>query len=154
GKELPWFPIDVEVHPNSFLKTLLEAGVAQGYAFTHQRRRRTLRGGVDSAPALFPPAQGLDPPHIFPWAPLAFSKTTTPLRGRWTNAWGEPVDFAVVVERALRLLEEASLPLAQTMREDKPESGKAPVHTFTCGGTHMVYGLLSAVHAGYTGRDR
>jgi len=31
---------------------------------------------------------------------------------------------------------------------------KAPVHGFTCGGMHMLYGVLTAVHAGYTGRDR
>src|SRR5262249_14133549 len=29
-----------------------------------------------------------------------------------------------------------------------------PVHSFTCGGTHMIYGLLVAVHSGYVGKDR
>lgn len=154
GKELLAFPIDVEIHPNSFLKTLLEAGVPQDYPFTHERRRRTLREVVESAHALFRPVEVIDQANMLPWSLIAFSKTTTPLRGRWTNAWGEPVDFDVVVERALRLLEEASLPLAQTMRDDKPESGRAPVHSFTCGGTHMIYGILSAVQAGYSGRDR
>jgi hypothetical protein len=28
------------------------------------------------------------------------------------------------------------------------------VHDYTCGGTHLVYGLLTAMHAGYTGKDR
>jgi len=64
------------------------------------------------------------------------------------------VDLGVVVERALQLLERASLPIAQAMRENRPEAAKAPVHSFTCGGTHMLYALLTAVHAGYAGRDR
>jgi hypothetical protein len=82
------------------------------------------------------------------------SLTTPPLRGRWTNAWGEVVDFDSVVENALRLLELASMPLMHAMREDRQETVKSPVHGFTCGGTHMIYGLLAAVHAGYLGQDR
>jgi len=58
------------------------------------------------------------------------------------------------VESALRLLEQASLPLAQAMREGRPETAQAPVHSFTCAGTHMLYGLLTAVYAGYTANDR
>jgi hypothetical protein len=91
---------------------------------------------------------------MLPWTLIAFARTTSPLRRRWTNAWGEPVDFDLVVESGLRLLEDASLPLMQAMREDRPETARAPVHSFTCGGTHMVYGLLAAVQAGYVGRDR
>ncbi len=154
GKEWLAFPVDVEIHPNSFLKTMLEANVPQDHAFTHQRRRRTLREVVEGAHALFRPAAVIDQPNMLPWSLIAFSRTTSPLRGKWTNAWGETVDFDLVVERSLKLLEDASAPVAQAMREDKPENGKAPVHGFTCGGTHMIYGILSAVQAGYTGRDR
>jgi hypothetical protein len=85
---------------------------------------------------------------------IALTRTTSPVRGRWTNAWGEPVELDVVVESALQLLEQASLPIAQAMRENRPEAAKAPVHAFTCGGTHMLYALLTAVHAGYVGADR
>jgi len=60
----------------------------------------------------------------------------------------------VVVESALQLLDRASLPIAQAMRENRPEAAKAPVHSFSCGGTHMLYALLTAVHAGHAGRDR
>jgi hypothetical protein len=154
GKEYLAFPIDTEIHPNSFLKTFLEAGVPQDYTFAHRWKRRTLREVVEGAHALFRQAEVIDLPNMLPWTLIAFSRTTTPLKSRWTNAWGEPVDLDKVVESALRLLEQASLPLMQSMREDRPETGRAPVHTFTCGGTHMVYGILSAVHAGYAGRDR
>lgn len=148
------FPLSVEVHPNMFLKTLIEAGVPLDHAFTYQRRRRTLREVADGASALFRPADVITQPNMLPWSIIAFAHTTSPLRGRWKNAWGEPVDFDLVVESALRLMEEASQPLMQALLEDRPETAKAPVHAFTCGGTHLLYALLTAVQAGYVGSDR
>jgi hypothetical protein len=89
-----------------------------------------------------------------PWSLIALTRTTNPLRRHWTNAWGESVDLDALVEDALRLLEEASLPIVQAMRDGRPETRQAPVHGFTCGGGHMIYALLAAIHAGYTGKDR
>jgi hypothetical protein len=154
GNRLPGFPLEVEVHPNMFLKTLMEAGVPLDYAFTQQGRRRTLRDVLEGARLLFRPSQVIGEPNMLPWSIIAFSLTTPPARGTWTNAWGEHVDFDAVVEDALRLYERASLPLMQAMRENRPETAQAPVHHFTCGGTHMLYALVAAVHAGYVGRDR
>jgi hypothetical protein len=154
GKSVLAFPPAVEVHPNMFLKTMLEAGVTLDYAFTSQGRARTVGDVVEGARALFRPSEIITQPNMLPWSMIAFARTISPLRGRWANAWGEPVDFDAVVESALRLMEEASLPLSQAMREGRAESTKAPVHGFTCGGTHMLYALLSAVQAGYVGRDR
>jgi hypothetical protein len=148
------FPASVEAHQNMFLKTMMEAGVPLDYGFTHQGRRRTLREVLEGAQALFRPREMMGQPNMMPWSLIAFSRTVSPMRGRWTNAWGEAVDLDAVVENALQLLERASMPLMQAMREDRPETTKAPVHGFTCGGTHLIYGLLAAVHAGYTGQDR
>jgi hypothetical protein len=148
------FPLDVEVHPNMFLKTLLEAGVPLDYGFTYQRSRRTLRDVLEGGRSLFRPSHVIGDPNALPWSIIAFAKTTPPRRGRWTNAWAEPVDLDAVVASALGLFEGASLPLLQAMRENRPETAKAPVHSFTCGGTHMLYALLTALHAGYVGRDR
>ena len=64
------------------------------------------------------------------------------------------MDLDLVVESALRLMEEASAPLMQDMRQDRPETAKAPVQGFTCCGAHMLYALLTAVQAGYVGPDR
>ena len=153
GKTVAGFPIAVEVYPNSFLKTMLEAGVPLDHAFTQQGRRCTLRDVVEGARALLRPALVASVPNALPWSLIALTRTTSPLRRQWTNAWGEPVDLDALVESALRLLEKASLPIAQAMREGRPET-QAPVHAFTCGGTHMVYGLLTAMQAGYTGKDR
>ncbi len=154
GKRVLGFPISVEAHPNMFLKTMLEAGVPLDYAFKHEGQRRTLREVVDGAHALFRPKVVASEANALPWSIIALTRTTTTLRQQWTNAWGEPVDLDAVVESALRLLEQASAPAADAMREGRPETGQAPVHGFTCGGTHMIYALLTAVYAGYTGKDR
>jgi len=154
GKRVLAFPIEVEVHPNMFLKTMLEAGVPLDFAFTHEGRRRTLREVVDGAHHLLRPKLVVSSPNALPWSIIALTRTTSPLQRRWTNAWGEPVDLDLVVESALQLLEQASLPLAEAMRDGRAETAQAPVHSFTCGGTHMIYGLLYAVSAGYTGNDR
>src|SRR5262249_51687629 len=120
----------------------------------HEGRRRTLRDVVEGARGLFRPKLVVQVPNNLPWSLIALTQTNTPSRQPWNNAWGEPVDLDMVVESALRLLEQASLPVAEAMREGRPETGQAPVHGFTCGGTHMIYGLLAAVRAGYAGKDR
>jgi hypothetical protein len=154
GKTVLGYPIDVEGHPNMFLKTMLEAGVPLDYAFTYKGRRRTVQEMVDGARALLRPALVASVPNALPWTLIALTRTTPPSRRQWTNAWGEPVDLDVLVESALGLLERASLPVAEAMREGRPETQQAPVHGFTCGGCHMIYGLLTALAAGYTGKDR
>ena len=154
GKTALAFPSQVEVHPNMFLKTMLEAGVPLSYAFTHQGSRRSLRDVLDGARDLFRPAKVSASPNMLPWSVIAFARTTPPPKRRWTNAWEEPVDLDPVVEASLELFEQASLPLMQAMREGRLETAKAPVHSFTCAGTHMLYALLTAVHSGYAGQDR
>ncbi len=148
------FPIDAEGHPNMFLKTMLEAGVPLDYAFTHKTGRRTLQEVVDGSRALLRPSVVGSSPNALPWTLIALTRTTPTLRGYWTNAWGEGVDLDALVESALRLLEQASLPVAQAMHDGRPETAQAPVHGFTCGGTHMLYALLTALNAGYMGKDR
>jgi len=154
GRTVLGFPPEVEVHPNMFLKTMLEAGVPVDYAFTHKGNRRTMQELVEGARALLRPTLIVSSPNALPWSLIALTRTTALPRRQWTNAWGESVDLDALVESALRLLEEASLPVAQAMRDGRPETGQAPVHGFTCGGGHMIYALLTAVHAGYTGKDR
>jgi len=152
GRTLLAFPEKVEVHPNSFLKTMLEAGVPLDYRFTHKGRSRTLADLVDGARLLFRPQTMMDP-NTIPWSLIAFSRTTSTVRRRWTNAWGEQVDLDAVVDVALRDLEAASTPIDAAMRAGRPLSGKPPVHSFTCGGTHLLYGLLSAIRYGFGPKD-
>ena len=154
GKFFLGYPIDVEGHPNMFLKTMLEAAVPLDYAFTHHGRRRTLHEVVDGARALLRPSLVVSNPNALPWSLIALTRTTPVGRRQWTNAWGESVDLDALVETALRLLEQASLPVAEAMRDGRPETRQAPVHGFTCGGGHMIYALLAAFQGGYTGKDR
>ena len=154
GKLFLGFPIDVEGHPNMFLKTMLEAALPLDYAFTHKGRRRTLHEVVEGARALLRPSVMASNPNAFPWSLIALTRTTPVSRRQWTNAWGESVDLDALVETALRLLEQASLPVAEAMRDGRPETRQAPVHGFTCGGGHMIYALLAALQGGYTGKDR
>jgi hypothetical protein len=154
GKVALAFPEAVEVHPNMFLKTMLEAGVPLDYGFSHQGGRRTLRDVVDGARALLRPSQVAGTANALPWSIIALVRVTSPLTPRWTNAWGEPVDLDLIVEGALRLYERASAPLAQAMQSGRGEAVKAPVHDLTCGGMHMFYALLAAMQAGFVGPDR
>lgn len=154
GQEALGFSPQVEVHPNSFLKTMLEAGVPLDHAFVHQGRRRAVRDLVDGARKLLRPAQVAGTANALPWTIIALTRTTPSARARWTNAWSEPVDLDALVEEALRHLERASAPIEQAMRDGKPLASRAPVHGFTCGGTHLLYSLLAAVHAGYARGDR
>jgi hypothetical protein len=65
------------------------------------------------------------------------------------NAWGESVDLHAMVGGALDTLEQASAPLSEAMKAGRPLMGKAPVHKFACGGTHLIYSMITAAHAGY-----
>lgn len=148
GRTLLAFAEKVEVHPNSFLKTLLEAGVPLDHRFTHNGRQRTLADLAGGARLLFRLQTMMDP-NTIPWSLIAFSRTTSTVRRRWTNAWGEQVDLDAAVDMALRDLEAASAPIDAAMRAGRPLAGKPKVYDFTCGGTHLLYGLLSAVHYGF-----
>jgi hypothetical protein len=153
GKEPLGFPAEIEVHQNQFLKTMVEAGVPLDHGFVHRGKRRTLNDVVAGARDLFRPRVALADANQLPWSLIALTRTTSPLRRQWTNAWGEPVDLDVTVETGLGMLERASAPLGQAMRQDGP-SVPAPVHNFTCGGTHLLYGVLTALSAGYTSKER
>jgi hypothetical protein len=148
------FPEEVEAHPNSFLKTMLEAGVPLDHRFVRDGQSRTLREVVDGARALFRPQVATSNARLLPWSVIALARTTPAVRSRWTNGWGETVDLDAIVETALGMLERASAPVAEAMRDGRPLTAHAPVHGFTCGGTHMLYSLLTAVHQGYVRQDR
>ena len=138
GTTVLGFPLAVEGHSNMFLKTMLEAGVPLDHAFTHEGRRRTLRDVADGARVLLRPKLVISVPNNLPWSLIALTRTTPALRRQWTNAWGEPVDLDMLVESALRSLEQASLPIARAMQEGRSETAQAPVHAFTCA---LVHGL-------------
>ena len=146
------FPRRVEVHENSFLKTFLEAGVPPRFGFSHRGQTRTLGDVIDGARALlrFPDAARR---HETAWSLIALTRTTPPDRGTWTNAWGERIELARFVEAGFEALEEASRPVQEASDRGARLERLAPVHGFTCGGTHLLYGLLVATQSGYTGSN-
>ena len=150
------FPRKVEVHENMFLKTFLEAGVSPLLRFSVTGRPRTLQDVVDSARALLRFSDATSR-NAIAWSIIALTRTTPPDRGIWSNAFGERVDLAKVVEAGFEAMEQASQPIQDARDRGLPLARQAPVHAFTCGGTHLLYALLAATQAGYTAsghRDR
>jgi hypothetical protein len=131
---------------------MLEAGVPLDHTFAHMGQQRTVSDLAEGARLLFDRSKMIDP-LIIPWSLIAFSRTTPQVRKRWTNVWGQFVNLDDLADGALRDLENASAPLLTAMRSGRPLVTQAPVHKFTCGGTHMLYGLLSAVHYGSGGKN-
>jgi hypothetical protein len=161
GRVVLTFPREVEIHPNMFLKTMLEAGVPLGYGFSVKGHRHTLADLVEGARLQLRPAalagrtaEAAYNRSELAWTIIALTRTTSPVKPRWTNAWGEVVDLHAVVASALDTLEEASAPLSEAMKAGRPLTAKAPVHKFACGGTHLIYSIIAAAHAGYVADGR
>ncbi len=178
GKRYVYFKRDAEVHENSFLKTFLEAGVSLEQPVTAGANRYTLRDVAESARQLFRcDANDLfkfddrqfryDPvstlahgrgelvhEHL-PWGLIAFSILMPPTQATWTNAYGEKIDLAAVLDRGLAEYESnCALGQAVLMRgETAPVNFREKIKEYSCFGLHSVYGFLSCWQHGYTGND-
>lgn len=147
GKRLLVFPRDVEPHTNLYLNNLLEAGVPLAYRFQARGRQYTLEELSEGAKARFD--LSTVQPNDIAWSLVSFTTVSPPIKGRWVNAWGKPVQVAEVVEHAFRVAEAATEGVRRTWIEHQPLAGKSPIHQFTCGGTHLIYSLVVAVKNGY-----
>lgn len=159
GGELLFVPQDVEAHTNSFLETLLTAGVPWSQPVRVDGRAYTVRDLFDHARLLFSftreggSTEGHHSRDNFAWSLIAFPFGVAPVRDGWTNAYGEAVDVAEILERGLRVLEEATASLAQAMRQGTLPAEKSEVHALTSGGAHLLSGVISAVSRGFTKRE-
>jgi len=63
------------------------------------------------------------------------------------------VELARVIEAGFNAMEQASQPIQDARDRRAALERSAPVHDFTCGGTHLLYSLLAATQAGYAGSD-
>ena len=157
-KRYIYFPRQVEVHDNSFLKTFLEAGVSLDQPITVGANKYTLRDLGDSAKALF----RCDPQNLahydpdllhthLPWGLIAFSILMQPKDAVWTNAFGETINLSQVIDRSLAAYENSCSGASETIAKNGTES--AAFHTeikeYSCFGTHAVYGFLSCLNHGY-----
>lgn len=152
-------PVAVEGHADTFLKTILEAGVGLDQSITAAGRRRTVANLLDDARAVF----SYDPHKIngkaddLAWSIIAFCITTDPKRDEWQAAHGQQIRLREVVRYGFETLEWASADFRKAMQEGRTPAWKDRVSNFTCGGTHLIYSLGVAVrygHLGDEGRER
>jgi len=158
GRTYLHIPRQHEAHDNSFLKTLLEAGVSLDQSFPVAGRKYTLRDLGESAKALF----RFDPTDIrrfdpvlpedhLPWGLIAFSILVSPAEPRWTNAYGEPIDLNEVIDHALADFESVCrlLLTAETPAVGESAAFRSRIVRYSCGGFHSTYSFFSAYRHGY-----
>jgi hypothetical protein len=180
GKRYVYFKRDAEVHENSFLKTLLEAGVSLDQPITVGANRYTLRDLGESGKALFrcdpqdlfkydanqfrydqsyfPPRQTADlrgellHEHL-PWGLVAFSNLIKPVGSSWENADGKKIDLSAVIDRSMAEYEGTCALGEQEMArgEAAPKNFREAIKKYSCFGLHSVYGYLSCLKHGYRG---
>ncbi len=155
GRKYLVMPVAAEGHPNTFLKTILEAGVSLDQPITAAGRRRTVADLLHDAKQLFSyePSKINGEADDLSWSIIAFATTTPPDRDRWTNAQGLEIRFRDVVAYGFATLEWASADFRKAMAEGRTPTWKDRISNFTCGGTHLIYSLGVAVRHGHLGEE-
>jgi hypothetical protein len=158
GKKYIYSPREFEVHDNSFLKTLLEAGAPPEQAIVANGNRYTLHDLCVSAKALFrfdPNDTARYDPTLFqqhmPWGLIAFSILTPPAAPTWTNAYGETINLNQVIDAALSNYEHMCEGLQESLahEEDETLEFRQQITKHSCFGMHSIYGFFSCLKAGY-----
>jgi len=150
-------PQEAEGHPNTLLKTLLEAGVGLDHPIMAAGRRRTVGDLLASAKKLFSFDPNLDPLNNsrdeMAWGIIAFSITTKPGQDVWKNAEGREIRFPDVVAAGFSTVEVASADFSSAMQKGITPSSRDRISNLTCGGTHLIYSLAVAVRHGHLGEE-
>ncbi|MGE0884061.1 MAG: hypothetical protein AB7P14_10990 [Blastocatellales bacterium] len=162
GKRYVYFKRDAEVHENSFLKTMLEAGVSHDQPITVGNNKYTLHDLGESAKALFRcDLNNFDryEPNLLgqhlPWGLIAFSILTKPAQPTWVNAYGETIDFQALIDRSLAVVESTCSDIEATVGRGEMESleFRQAISKYSCAGMHNVYSYFSCLNHGFTGND-
>jgi hypothetical protein len=148
-RRVPHFPLAVERHPFHFLQVMQAKGVPEGRVFVTPLGRFTHREILEGSEALLVPADVSDE---LSWVVSVLTRAFPPSQDKFVNARGETV---VVSQLALRHLRETESAYAGTFAamEGKALYKRGPLHTKACNGTHLLYGLIDAVAAGYETDD-
>jgi hypothetical protein len=141
-----YIPASIEVHTNMFLKTFLEAGVPAAEPFAGDGRVYHLHDLGAGAQALFRFDPRTFDRNDLAWSLIAFAELRAPA---WENAYGERIELQAVVRCGLQALQEATHGLKPYAAAGLPLPKKMPIHSFTCGGTHLCYSVLVAAKHGY-----
>jgi len=162
GKKYIHVPREFEVHDNSFLKTLLEAGVSHDQPITAGGNKYTLHDLAESARALFrfdPKDTGRYDPSLFtqhlPWGLIAFSILVPPSQPAWTNAYGETINLDVVIDSLLSNYEAMCSGLHESLERGENEAFgfREQIVKHSCYGMHSIYGFFSCLKAGFREND-
>lgn len=158
GKRYVYFPRPAEVHDNSFLKTLLEAGVSPEQPITVGNNKYTLRDLGESAKSLFrcdPQNFGRFDPELLhnhlPWGLIAFSILVPPSAATWTNAYGEMINLPEVISKSLAVFEAETAGVKEAIErgEDESIAFRQTISKYSCYGMHAAYGYFSCLQHGY-----
>jgi hypothetical protein len=140
-----YIPTNIEVHSNMFLKTFLEAGVPPSEMFSRDGRAFQLKDLGEGAKALF----RFDPRTFdrddLAWSLIAFAELQAQ---EWENVYGERIQLKELAAFGAQVLQEATQGLKPYATAELPLLKKLPIHSFTCGGTHLCYRLLVAARRG------
>jgi hypothetical protein len=158
GKRYVYFPREAEVHDNSFLKTMLEAGVSLDQPITAGGAKYTLRDLGESAKALF----RCDPQNLqrydsslvqqhLPWCLIAFSILTPPSQPTWVNIYGETINLPEVINRGLAAYEGVCAGVKEGIAQGEMETleFRQQITKYSCFGMHMFYGFFACLKNGY-----
>jgi hypothetical protein len=153
GRTYLAMPVEVEGHQNTFLKTILEAGVGSDQQITVAGRRRKVADLLHDAKQLFTyePSKINGSADELSWSIIAFAMTTSPNQDSWTNARGRQIRLRDVVAYAFDTLDWAAADFRKAMAAGRTPTGKDRIENFTCGGTHLIYAVGVAVRYGHLG---
>ncbi|MDX2031467.1 MAG: hypothetical protein SF339_12400 [Blastocatellia bacterium] len=86
-----------------------------------------------------------------PWGLIAFSIMLPPAQSAWTNAYGEKLDLAAVLDRGLAEYESTCLLTRDALRQGQRETEafRQEIKKYSCFGLHSVYGFLAGLKHGY-----
>ena len=159
GRRYVYFPREHETHDNSFLKTMLEAGVSPDQPIKAGAAKYTLRDLGEGAKALF----RCDPQNLarydaslihqhLPWGLIAFSILVPPSNAVWSNAYGETINLPETINSSLAVFESTCAGVGEAVArgEDEPLEFRKVIGKYSCDGMHLVYGFFSCLNHGYT----
>jgi hypothetical protein len=140
-----YIPATIEAHSNMFLKTFLEAGVPPSERFTCDGRVVQLQDLGEGAKALFRCDPRTFDRDDLAWSLIAFAELGA---DAWDNAYGERIHLQEVAAFGVHVLREATQELKPYATAGLPLPKKLPIHSFTCGGTHLCYSVFVAARHG------
>jgi hypothetical protein len=145
GRRYLHIPADAEVHTNMFLKTFLEAGVPLAEEVQVKGRIFHLKDLGEGAKALFRFDPNTFDRNDLAWSLISFAELQADV---WENVYGQRIQLREVAAFGLKVLQEATDGIKPYLRASLPLPQKMPIHSFTCGGTHLIYSILVAARHG------